>query len=213
MRNGSDGVIWIVIAGLMAVIAIIATSFPSESDARTIAWSDRGYHGHLHQRWLNKSKMPTPATIVRVKDTTTDCGDWKGSVRACAYKEDGRYTISLRPMVSKFQEVMTLYHEVGHVFDWMYLTDENRRWFTSLFRMSGQTWYSADVDVNAVTGERSLATPSEAFADLYMECSYYTRGFIKFYGKDWTTYGIWGPRLKMKGCRYMERIFRRGVPA
>ena len=68
----------------------------------------------------------------------------------------------------------TLYHELGHLFDWRVLNNRDRRRFKRLVGKSRQGWFS---------GRNS---PAEQFAEAYSFCSRYRRiRSIRAY----TTYG------------------------
>lgn len=176
--------------------------------ARTIIWPDPSPHAHAYQRWVNKSRMPTPDRVVRVAADMGECGEW-AHAWGCAWMS-GPWRVVVRPLKSPWRERMTLYHELHHLLDRGYYTAENRRWIKDRLGFAGYAW-----DEELPPDPRSALSPGrivpeEAAAELYAECSYYPRRFIRTFGPDPTDYGVWPPRLKLSVCGYMRRAYRRG---
>lgn len=191
---------------VLAMVLLLAGT--ATATARTIVWPDPSPHAHAYQRWINKSRMPTPDRVVRVGSDMSECGEW-AHAWGCAFMA-GPWQVVIRPIRSAWRERMSLYHELGHLFDRHYLTAENRRWLRARLGMSAYHWDQVipPRPHSALAPERLV--PQEAVAELYAECSYYSRRFIRTFGPDPTDYGVWLPRLKLSVCGYMRRAYRRG---
>lgn len=136
---------WIVGLGLAA----LAFCSPP-AVARTTIIEPEGAR-YPYQRWVDEARVPTPAvTLSIVEEPCESIDDW-----APACTRPGSYTIwmaaSLRPRA-------TLWHEVGHNFDYYTLPEWARQRFATLIAYSGP-WQGVPND------------GSERFAQAYDTCA------------------------------------------
>lgn len=193
------------VAGLALIAAALAAGATS-ARAQTIVHPDPAPHAHLYQRWVNKSLMPTPDKVVRIHAGMSRCGQWRSAFGCSSLEEDW---IAVRPLAKRrrWNERMTLWHELGHIFDRTYYTVENRRWLGNLLGYRGRAW---DEEITGTRAMNNRVVPEEAAADLYMFCSNYPAKAIRYLGGDDLGYGWWPARKILRGCGYMRRAYQRG---
>ncbi len=120
------------------------------------------------QRWVRRSLVPT--VDGRVTVSLNGCPGHPKAV-GCVYSN----RLS-RVYIDSGRAVMpaTLYHELGHLFDWRVLNNRERRRFKRLAGQGRQGWFSG------------RNPPAEQFAEAYSFCARYRR--IKSI-RAYTTYG------------------------
>lgn len=123
------------------------------------------------QTWADEAKVPTPNTNISFVEGSPDDSSWpcrygEGPVAsACALAQpSGGSVIYFARIIWDFHPRGTFYHEIGHVFDSMYLTDADRHWFAALL---GYEW-------PWLAPERHT-TAGEMFAEEYAVCALYGR--------------------------------------
>jgi hypothetical protein len=120
------------------------------------------------QRWVRRSLVPVVSGRVRVG--LRGCPAHPDAV-GCVYSD--RLTVIY---IDKRRAVLpaTLYHELGHLFDWRVLNNRDRRRFKRLVGKPRASWF------------HGRNAPSEQFAEAYSFCARYRRiRSIRAY----TTYG------------------------
>jgi hypothetical protein len=120
------------------------------------------------QSWIHKSLVP----IVpgRVKVSLRGCPAHPNAV-GCVYSDrlSAVYLDRRRAVLPS-----TLYHELGHLYDWRVLSNRDRRRFKRLVGKPRQGWF------------KGRAQPAELFAEAYSFCARYRR--IKSV-RTYATYG------------------------
>lgn len=189
-----------------AGLAVLATS---GADARTIVHPDPSPRAHLYQPWVNRAHVPTPAAVVPVRADMGACGEWRTAF-GCA-NMSGPVEIVVRPLGARrgFAERSILYHELGHVFDRLHLSDGDRAWFTRRLKVDAAADWWAEPTGWAPLGVRLV--PGEAFADLYAMCAEYPRRFLRYRGGTDEGYGWWPRRTVLAGCARIERVYGRAA--
>ena len=140
------------------------------------------------QRWVKRSLVPVVNGRVRVG--LRGCPDHPRAV-GCVYSDrlSRVYIDSRRAALPS-----TLYHELGHLFDWRVLNNRDRRRFKRIVGRSRQGWFSG------------RSKPSELFAEAYSFCARYRR--IKSI-RAYTTYGYDpSPAQHRAACRLIVRAAR-----
>lgn len=162
---------------------------PGHASASTSIRTESQTPSHLYQRWIDKSYVPTPVTFVVITDDLSICRNRQ--VHGCAAVDYA--TIAVQPLWPKWVERDALMHELGHFFDRLHLSPENRRWLRKAFRFGpwrnqGQAWHRR--------GE-------EAFATLYAICAVRPPRNIQTTYND---FGLWKARKIRRGCGYIRRV-------
>ena len=109
------------------------------------------------QRWVRRSLMPV--VNGRVKVGMSGCPAHPRAI-GCVYST--RLT-TIYLDVRRASLPATLYHELGHLFDWRVLNNRERRRFRRLVGMSGRGWFGGKTP------------PAERFAEAYSFCARYRR--------------------------------------
>jgi hypothetical protein len=128
------------VLAVMAVLALPTEARAVRLDAPPTATVAR------YQRWADAARVPTAATRVRLRVGPTPCPEG-----ACAFATRPYPTIWVRP---DWTDRLTLYHELGHVFDYVTLGDDTRSAFRSIVH-DRRAWRSAP------------NSPHEQFAEAY----------------------------------------------
>lgn len=137
------------------------------------------------QRWVRRSLVPV--VNGRVKVGLDGCPAHPRAV-GCVYSTrlSTVYIDSRRAVLPA-----TLYHELGHLFDWRVLNNRERRRFKRLIGMGSRGWFSGSTP------------PAEQFAEAYSFCARYRR--IKSI-RAYTTYGYDpSPASHREACALMKR--------
>lgn len=190
------------IVGLVLVAAGLAAG--ATSARATTLTGEHPNMGRLqaHVAWVQaQGRLPLPATEVAVSPDMELCRrpDDAG-ITGCALW-DGT-TIVLRPMgrSDRVQQRQTLVHELGHLYDFTYMTDEDRAWFTARLYLDGHAWWNE--------GPYKVR-PGEMFAAAYTFCQLRPRAirwFAPFRQKGKRFYG----QQLLDICRKVRQIYRRG---
>lgn len=152
------------------------------------------------QAIVDKAPMPTAPGVVRVRFG----GTW-GSTH---YLPDER-TIVVQAGVPL--DDVTLWHELGHDYDWHALTDLGyQQWAAALGVTHGRTEYGPDPFGRFAPDGQPLtvATGREYFADFYAICGDRGRHVRdREDGHVTSGYGHWAPRLAVReACRRIWRF-------
>jgi hypothetical protein len=109
------------------------------------------------QRWVKRSLVPV--VDGRVKVSLSGCPAHPSAV-GCVYS-----TRLSTVYIDRRRAVLpaTLYHELGHLFDWRVLNNRERRRFKKLIGKSRQGWF------------KGRPQPAEQFAEAYSFCARYRR--------------------------------------
>jgi hypothetical protein len=149
------------------------------------------------QRWVKRSLVPL--VNGRVKVGLKGCPDHPRAV-GCVYS-----TRLSTVYIDQGRAVLpaTLYHELGHLFDWRVLNNRERRRFKRLVGMGSRGWFSG------------RTPPAEQFAEAYSFCARYRR--IRSI-RGYTTYGYDpSPGAHRSACALIKRAAkpegRRSEPA
>jgi hypothetical protein len=134
-----------------------------------------------HQNWVHASRMPVVDGTVAVH---LEACPPRPELDGCVLFGSPR-RIYLRPD-SRWSRI-TLYHELGHMFDLELMDEADRRRFASLLGQPGQGWWDGE------------EPPAERFAEAYALCSRYRRLRAM---PSWTGYGYGlSPRHHRRLCR------------
>jgi hypothetical protein len=167
-------------AAVIATCAGAPAASAAESGTTLVNRAGRPLSGHW-QGWVAKSLVP----IVpgRIKISLRGCPAHPKAV-GCIYS-----TRLSTVYLDRRRAVLpaTLYHELGHLYDWRVLSNRDRRRFKRLIGKARQGWF---------TGQRP---PAEQFAEAYSFCARYRRiRSIRAYA----TYGYDpSPREHLAACR------------
>jgi hypothetical protein len=131
-------VIWVAIYSVLICLCILA----ARADATTITGTTQPY-----QSWVDAARVPTPEGELEVA-VDDSCPDALGCT-----------TGGEQITVVAFAPVQTFLHEVGHVFDAAYLTDELRGRFIAITGRPALRWWTG------------AAPAGEWFADAYAHCA------------------------------------------
>lgn len=131
--------------------------------------------------------VPAPPHVTYVQGKPPG---WVGPFRAAAAGD----VIYLSRGVDRW----TREHELGHVFDYLVLTDADRAYFTRLMRLAGP-WTDGERDCDA---ERC---PDEWFADWYANARI---GCGPTLGNCWETGYAESPRSDRQFVRFLARVRR-----
>lgn len=109
-----------------------------------------------YQHWVNQSRMPTPDATIEISFNIRGIcylnrkpGSW---INACSSFETSQI------VMHRQGTIRTFYHELGHFFDELVLTDADRAEFARLVKRPNRSW----------DGARGLI---ENFANVYKVCS------------------------------------------
>ena len=163
--------------GAVVLLSALAAAWPADSGAgggeaarsqtKLVSSSGRALPARW-QRWVRRSLVPIVNGRVRVG--LRGCPAHPSAV-GCVYSD--RLTVVY---IDERRAVLpaTLYHELGHLFDWRVLNNGDRRRFKRLVGKPRSSWF------------RGRNSPSEQFAEAYSFCARYKRiRSIRAY----TTYG------------------------
>jgi hypothetical protein len=110
----------------------------------------------LYQRWTDASRVPTPKGRIEVKLTSHACGEGGACM---SYRRHARPVIEFDfPEGSDRYSHYEFVHELGHVFDYLYMNGRERATFEGIMGLRGRWWAGAD-------------PPGEKFAMAYSFCA------------------------------------------
>jgi hypothetical protein len=176
-------------AALLA--GLVAATAPADARTVLVARSGKPMPSRW-QRWARQSLVPV--VDGRVQVVLSGCPAHPQAV-GCTYS-NRLSTV----YVDKHRAVLpaTLYHELGHLFDWRVLNNRDRRRFKRLVGQPRQGWF------------RGRREPAEQFAEAYSFCARYRR--IKSI-RTYATYGYDpSPAAHRAACRLIARAARPGAP-
>jgi hypothetical protein len=107
-----------------------------------------------YQRWVASAAVPTPHTTIALQDGL--CPGAPSWAAACSLPLQHQIWLT-----SEGRQSSVFFHELGHVFDWLVMTDSVRARFAALIRRPGE-W-------NWTTTNRN--PPVEQFAEAYSMCA------------------------------------------
>jgi hypothetical protein len=138
------------------VVGLLAAGSPAEGKTVLVSRSGKPLPARW-QGWVKRSLVPV--VDGRVKVVLTGCPAHRGAV-GCVYSNrlSTVYIDQRRAVLPA-----TLYHELGHLFDWRVLNNRDRRRFKRLIGQSRRGWFE---------GKRQ---PAEQFAEAYSFCARYRR--------------------------------------
>lgn len=116
--------------------------------------------GGKWQRWANAARVPTVRGSLPF---STDASDLCGGARGCSWGWPGSGTSAL----SVASDRDSLYFELGHIFDWRYLTRRDRRWLATFWGVPRAHWFDTERSVNAHSEDGLEAD----FAAAYASCA------------------------------------------
>lgn len=145
-----------------------------------------------YQQWADASLVPTVPGVVNVR--RADCPAWPG--RSCA-AADGRVYMAPRQILVRG----TWLHELGHLFDWTFMSDSLRWRFRQLIH-DGRAWH--------LDPRSHVSSPQERFADAYAVCAMYRQIPASFYGAVSFDYSP-GPRTHRLVCSLIRRAAEGGA--
>ena len=136
-------------------------------------------YGEGHRPWmdrcLKKSLVPTPESsieIVRVSGGRSIIEPWAGGRIELAYHDSRR------------EDCHVLLHELGHLFDWAYLTPSERSQVgCRIFGSQQRIWWSLKAPGGWVKGGEGVEGPLEWFAEAY-KIAATVRNLPR--GRDWS---------------------------
>lgn len=191
--------------GLVVGLVLVAVALGAGATSAR-ATTLTGDHPALHRMQglvdfhAAKGRLPVPEGTVEVRNGIEECSLTNGrEPRACALMYAGR--LHIRPHWGGETQRATFLHELGHIFDYRYLTDDDRAWFTRRMRMTGLPWLSHEVEWSHRAGE--------AFAEAYSFCRHqpwFLRSIAPFGDPEFVVYG----RQALTICRWLRGIGRRG---
>ncbi|MGN6870298.1 MAG: hypothetical protein ACTHMY_18060 [Solirubrobacteraceae bacterium] len=124
--------------------------------------------GGQWQQWVDEMRVPTIAGTLEFVPDNSACDGFPGcSVPATTECEPvcpvgGPYAPAITNVAPRDRGA--LYFELGHQFDWRYLTAADRRWFAWDWRLSHWSWWPASTDV----GDGGLGA---LFSTYYEDCA------------------------------------------
>ena len=128
---------------------------PGKAEARTltaVSKSGKRLRGP-YQRWIDRAKAPTVSGRVRI--VLTGCPG-RPHLAGCVYTNRLR-TIYMKRSVSDPRN--TLYHELGHLFDFRLMSRGERRIYKRLIGQRKRAWFGG------------VNPPGEQFAEAYALCA------------------------------------------
>ena len=143
------------VAFLAACLVTAGAPEPDTAQARTltaVSKSGKRLKGP-YQRWIDRSKVPTVSGRVRI--VLSGC-PYRPTLAGCVYSNRLR-TVYIRRTVSDMRG--TLYHELGHLFDFRLMSRGERRIYKRLVGQRGRAWFGG------------VNPPGEQFAEAYSLCA------------------------------------------
>jgi len=151
--------------------AVVLAIAAAPADAATTVVRGNGEPAIKYQRWVDQSKAPTPDTEVTVH------------IALCPYAPNANGCVLgtgiwMHPdrLAEPHSARIHWLHEIGHVFDALYMTDSRRARFSAIFGDTRPYWYwQGPLPEGIRPGPRTLGPPSERFAQAYSECAIHGR--------------------------------------
>jgi len=157
-------------ATIVASVALFL-SLAGTAQAVTLVTPQGQPVGGQWQRWANAVRVPTyrgTVTLNLSPSAATICFGASG----CTAAQDGNappeITLATNAQAFRGSDTPreTLLYELGHVFDFEYLTNADRRAFLRLWgmRRSVSSWWAGEA-------HPSFAVPGERFSEYYLDCA------------------------------------------
>ncbi len=143
------------VALLAACVVAAGIPEPDAAQARTltaVSKSGKRLKGP-YQRWIDRAKIPTVSGRVRI--VLTGCPG-RRRLAGCVYTRRLR-TIYIKRTVSDLRG--TIYHELGHLFDFRLMSRGERRLYKRLIGQRRRAWFGG------------VNPPGEQFAEAYSLCA------------------------------------------
>jgi hypothetical protein len=142
---------------VILVVAVVLATFGwmNWAKASTVISPESGT-SYPYQRWVDEASVPTADVTVRVVDRGCP---WSAS-SSCTYSDEDGSVIYLPPDGIRHRQ--TLYHELGHLFDYSAMTDTAHAQFLAI-RHDPREWRSPP------------NSPHEQFAEEYSFCAFQAR--------------------------------------
>ena len=140
--------------GALAVACWTALTFvPPVAHAQTSIVTSRGSAAR-YQRWVATAAVPTPRATIAVEAGL--CPGAPSWAAACSLPLEHQIWLT-----SEGRQRSVFFHELGHVFDWLVMTDGARSRFAALIHRSAE-WNWTSTNHNP---------PVEQFAEAYSMCA------------------------------------------
>lgn len=184
----------------------------SKAAAGTVTIIGPPSSGLPYQRWADEARVPLPDGVVTVVEMSTEDAAWP-CFTLYGYEPNGcvllqKREIYLDPMRLSMQGQRwlnvrsVLWHELGHLFDVLYLTPEDRAYFAAFVHVPAAPWLS----------DQTHDTVGEWFAEVYAICAHY--------GGRYPTQGVFealiippeeliGPKRFRRLCRFVRFAYWR----
>jgi hypothetical protein len=143
------------LVALAVCLAVTGLPEPDSAEARTLtAVSKKGKRLRgPYQRWIDRAKVPTVGGRVRI--VLSGCPG-RPRFAGCVYTRRLR-TIYIKRSVADLKG--TLYHELGHLFDFRLMSRGERRLYKRLTGQRKRAWFGG------------VNPPGEQFAEAYALCA------------------------------------------
>lgn len=119
-----------------------------------------------YQQWVDAAKVPTPDLQVTVIEEP--CPGYLNS-NGCTLENDRLYLHPERIGLPS-QGPWLFLHEIGHIFDRLYMTDSGRAAFSGIFADT-RPWEWLESPTTLRPGPGTIGPPMERFAQAYSECA------------------------------------------
>jgi hypothetical protein len=175
----------------VAVLSIAAGAAAAVAHPPTAITGGGKELGGSWHRWLHQAKVPLVDGRIRLEFRA--CPRHPGFA-ACVFSRRPR-RIYIKRGLNEPRRI--LYHELGHVFDFLVLNGSERRRFKRIVRLEGVSWY------------RGRPSPAEWFADAYSLCA--RRGEMRGKRPRRTAYAYLPSRGRhAAACRLIEQAADKG---
>ena len=150
------------------LLATVLLWMTASADAAIVPPEGRpahGYWAHNYAAWARQSKVSLPPQTITVKhgEVARACGSRPGTVWACAIRWPHN-VMRIQPGASRF----TFYHELGHFFDFAYMTERWRDKFARIVGRPHRTWDMYWWHIQYGIYNYGLREP---FAEIYAHCA------------------------------------------
>lgn len=161
----------------LLVASLLAGAFAAQAPAVTLMING-DTPSRRWQRVADRSFVATPLTVVTLR--LEPCpGTWaEGIAAGCAVLTSAPMAIYMNTAPGFVPTPRVLMHELGHVFDFLYLTNRDRERFRALMGRPPLGWWEPlrpfDPTVPTIGIDGTMGEPSAAgewFADVYQVCA------------------------------------------
>ena len=176
-------------------LAIAVLTLCAPAQAVTLVHPDGTLVGGKWQRWANQALVPTVRGPL-IFEPTAEFGC--GGADACSMRSPGPG----EPATTAASDQPGLYFELGHQFDWTYLTNADRGRFARMWGRPHHPW----VDSVASVMSGSEDGLEGDFAAVYEECAW---SAVPDLDIAWGDLPPIDPRHPLASCALIRRIGRR----